>query len=179
MIELLEYWYPGADNLSAYKSNGDLVAPAAPKFGSDVAGVTLEAATYYIPLARSDKAPIGFRASIVNFHIKWAAAVAGVFTIETSSFSKYLEPGNNAGPVVVSDYDTTAGNWVPWNSPASYVPVTGSGNSSSAATVTAGGSAAGGCSFDISNFGALRLRIKAVLTAGGLCRFGANGKVGA
>lgn len=178
-MSIIEYWYSGADNLPAYKSNGTQVTPTAPKADSDVAGVTLEnSTTYYIPLVGSDTAAMGYRASLVNFHIKWAAALAAVFTVETSSFSKYLGTGST-GPVVVSDYDTTVGNWQQWNPSSAYVPVTGTGNTVSAATVTAGGSNAGSCVFDFADFGSRRLRIKCVVTTGALCRFGVNGKVGA
>jgi hypothetical protein len=73
-------------------------------------------------------------------------------------------------------YDTTAGNWIQENPSTAIVAVSGVGNSSSSATVTAGGSNVGGCTFHLGNIGTRRVRIKVVTTVGGLVRCAVHGK---
>ena len=148
------------DNLDAYTTAGAKKV-AATTAGSK--GVTLaNSTTYYIPI------PPQLLRSRADIEIRWASAVVGTFTIETTDL-----PSSD-----VTDYDSTAGNWQQFNSPASYVPVTGSGNSASATTVTAGGSAAGACVFALTGISAQHMRIKAAITTGGLVRFSAEGKEG-
>lgn len=118
--------------------------------------------TYYFPLP-SDI--IGGRD--MDVEVKWAAAVAAVFTIETTSVPQ----------TDLSDYDATAGTgWQQANPPNAYVPVAGTGNSASAATVTAGGTNAGTATFSLTEVTAPRLRIKAVVTTGGVVRVTTFGK---
>lgn len=178
----MEYSYPGQDNLSAVKSDGTAIPAAIAKSGADVAGVTLGIATYYVPLSLSSDAPIGGQATVMGVHLKWVAAVAATITLEFSNFPKYRDPGKERGPVDVSDYDATVGNWQQWNPTTAgpdNVQVQGTGNSATAFTITAGGTNAGSAFINLSAFGARRMRLKIVATAGGLLRVGVSGKLGA
>lgn len=150
------------DNLKAYVATTGALVPAASTAGAK--GCTLaNATTYYFPIPAG---VVGTR--LANIVAKWAAAVSAVFTLETTDLP----------PTDVSDYDATAGNgWQQINPPSAYVPVSGAGNSASAATVTAGGANAGAATFALSNISAPRMRIKAVVTIGGLVRLAAFGKV--
>lgn len=120
-------------------------------------GCTLgNAKTYYFPIPAG---VVGMKAAEVQ--VKWAAAVVGVFTIETTSIPN----------IDLSDYDATVGTgWQQINPPSAYVPVAGTGNSASAATVTTGGTNAGTATFSLTDITAPRARIKAELTTGGLVR---------
>lgn len=149
------------DNLSAYvATTGARITPenATPNRGCTLSNAT----TYYFPI------PVALAGKpLVDIHAKWAAAVVAVFTIEVSDMSTDD----------VTDYDATAGNWQQYNPPSAYVPVSGGGNTSSAATVNAGGANAGSAVWSLSDVSALRLRLKVVVTTGGLVRVAANGKV--
>jgi hypothetical protein len=143
-------------NLNAYVATTGVLLAADDTSGSQ--GVTLlNATTYYIPIPA---AVIGV--ALADILIKWAAALVGTFTIEATNLSS----------ADLSDYDATAGNgWQQLNPPTAYVPTTGSGNTSSAATVTAGGTAAGTADYQLTDIGQMRFRIKAAITTGGLARF--------
>ncbi len=166
----MDYGRNNGGDIDAIKSDGTVA--------SNVPGVgcTLAAGTYYFPLG-SDNAPAPSETPLASAHLKWAAAVAATATVETSNFPGRVG-GGSSGPVDVSDYDATAGNWVQENPSTAIVAVTGSGNSSTAATVTLGGSAAGGCTFHLGNLGTRRARIKLVVTVGGVVRASMHGKAG-
>lgn len=149
------------NNLHAFvATTGVRVVPDEETAGAK--GCTLaNATTYYFPVTAD-----ALGRELLSLHLKWAAAVAAVFTLEVSNL-----PGNDA-----SDYDATAGNWQQYNPSTAYVPVSGASNSATAATVTAGGAAAGSAVFELSDVSSARVRIKAVVTTGGLVRVAANGK---
>jgi hypothetical protein len=67
---------------------------------------------------------------------------------------------------------------VPENPASAVVPIsnTSGSNASSAATITMGGSVAGECMYHLGNCGSRRIRLKFVLTVGGLVRVGVDGK---
>lgn len=165
-----------SDNLNAIKTSDGTVVSATL---NGTKGCTLaNSTTYVFPLAPSESPFVG-ELKTLSIQLKWAAAVAAVFTLEVSDFpAKEGAASNDIGTDDVTDYSATAGDWVQWNSPAAYVPVSGSGNTATAATVTAGGSAAGGALFEMTSASSRRYRIKAVVTTGGVVRCGVHAKGG-
>ncbi len=147
-------------------------------FAQSAGGCTLPAGTYYFPLGGT-AAPTPRETALASAHLKWSAALAATITIETSNFPATLGGASGQGGVDVSDYSSTAGDWIQENPSTAIVAVTGSGNSSSAATVTAGGTAAGGCTFHLGNLGTRRARLKVVVTTQGVLRVNGHGKAGA
>lgn len=148
------------NNLDALVAVTGALVLAADTDGSK--GVTLaNSTTYYVPVP-----PELAAYPLASVHLVWAAAVAATITLEVSDL-----PAAEAG-----DASETAGHWCPYNPTGSYVPVVGSGNSAADATVTAGGSAAGAAFFGVSEISARRLRIKIVVTTGGLVRIACGGK---
>ena len=138
--------------------------------------VTLTGTTYYIPVGNDSFSTLPVELRNVAIHLKWAAAVAATITVEVSCFPAKVG-GRRGGPGYnVTDDDTTAGNWIQLNPSTAYVPVSGTGNSATAAVVTAGGTNAGGCIFDLADLGDRRVRIKVVATVGGALWANAHGK---
>lgn len=164
---------PYMGNLDAYVATAGTKISAA-RSGASKGCTLANATTYYFPLG-GPHSPLG-NSSGVSIDLAWAAAVVAVFTLEATDFPGVID-GAIMGPADVADYDTT--NWTQINPPTAYVPVSGSGNSASAATVTAGGSAAGTALLECQGASSRRYRIKAVVTTGGLVRCGVYGKVGA
>lgn len=158
-----------SDNLAAFKSDG---TPFAPQRDGSAKGCTLTAGTFYFELGGSE-APLASETPLAGGYLQWAAAVAGVATIESGMFPA-KEGGQGGANTDTTSFSSTG--WVQQNPTTAYVPVSGAGNSSTAATVTLGGTNAGECEFDVGNVAGRRLRIKLVLTVGGLVRCGANGK---
>lgn len=159
-----------SDNLRAIKADGTIVNPVT--YGS-AKGCTLTSGTWYFELGGSE-APLASETPLASGYLQWAAAVAGVATVETAVFPLY--EGGQGGANVDTASNATTG-WVQQNPPTAYVPVSATaGNSSTAAVVTLGGTTAGECEFDVGNMGGRRIRLKLVLTVGGLVRCGANGK---
>lgn len=122
------------------------------------AGVTLaNSTTYFYVMDAQRPCPLQ------SFHVKWDSAVAATFTWE------------NANLVNVTNYSTTAGEWVEEDSTTdltinkSVGTVTGT-----SLAVTAG--TAGGATFKHKFAGFLRTRLKAVVTTGGVVRVAAVGK---
>lgn len=148
---------PQRDNLDPITAAGvELAVVREPKASK---GATLaNATTYYIPFP-SD---VGSQKSM-SMYIKWASALAAVFTLEATN-----EPD--------ADAHEAAPAWVQVNPSTANVPVGGTGHSSTAATVTAVAGNAGCCLFEVPDASARRWRIKAVVTTGALVRFSANGK---
>lgn len=160
---------PQSDNLNALAATTGAVITANRSGASK--GCTLTGGiTYFFPISVSPGA------SQLSAHLSWASAVVATFTLEVTNFSQF-ELGAISGPSDVTNYSTTAGEWQQFNSPSAYVPTTGSGNTSVGATVTAGGTAAGSAFWDMSLVGARRMRIKVVVTTGGIVRCGMHGKV--
>lgn len=137
-------------------------------------GCTLGVGTYYFPIGASE-APTSADTPLVSAHLSWAAAVAATITLETTNFPA-TEGGLAGDNADTTDYSTTAGSWIQENPSTAIVATSGTGNSSTAATVTAGGTNAGGCMFHVGNLGSRRARIKIVTTVGGLVRCAINGK---
>lgn len=146
---------PGLE-LSCTDSNG-VVYPVEPGVGVTLPG----AGTYFFNVATTDS-PTN------DFYLKWAAAVAGVFTLETTSLPRFIR-GASSKPDV-ADNSTNAGDWTPQEPPDAYVPTTGVGNSANGAIVTAGGANIGSAEFVVTGLTSSRARIKGVLTAGGVVR---------
>jgi hypothetical protein len=169
---MAEYGRDGSGNVDALKSDGTTVAHSDTDGGCTLANST----TYYFVVG-SDAAVLPAQTELACVHLKWAAAVAATITVETCNFPRY-KGGFRAGAADVTDYDTTAGNWISENPTTAYVAVSGSGNSATQLVVTAGGSAAGGCMFHLGNLGSRRVRIKVVATTGGVVRCNVHGKQG-
>lgn len=162
-----------SDNLDCVSSAGAaVVASRVSPIGCTLADAT----TYYFVLASSEAPIVGDNATI-SAHLKWAAAVVAVFTIEGSCFPLYVGGSEvKQGPFDVHAYSSTAGDWLQFNPANAYVPVSGASNTVTAATVTTGGSAAGGAILELMGASSRRYRIKAVVTTGGLVRVGMHAK---
>lgn len=157
---------PQFANLDAWTAAG--TKTAAVRHGSSK-GVTLaNSTTYYFPVTGD----MMREAPLVGFALKWASAVVATWTVEVAGFPLYQDYSVSSVEDV-TDLSTTAGDWHQLNPSTAYVSVTGSGNSATALTITAGGSAAGGAWIDLGNCAASRYRIKVVVTTGGLVRVGA------
>lgn len=170
----MKHSLPGSNDLSAIKSDG---TPAANDPGN---GCTLTAGTWYFPMGTFD-APMTTETALVTVQIQWAAAVAGTCTVEVCNYPKHKNGVRNQGPIDVDDNDGNASrtNWVQLNPSTGYVPTpTGAGNSVTNLTITMGGTNAGGTGIDLGNLGWRRVRLKLVLTVGGLVRVNVNAKVG-
>ncbi len=134
-------------------------------------GCTLTATTFYFPLTNFNAEMPGQTAHL-GIQAKWAAAVAGTITVETCDFPSKVG-GDFRGAADVTDYDSTAGNWMPFNPTAAeslYVGLVGASNTATALTITAGGAAAGGCGINIPSLAHRRARLKVVLSVGGVVR---------
>lgn len=172
----MKYALPGSGDVPAIKADGT-VAPVV-----DADGCTLTAGTWYFPWGGEDS-PLPGETPNINVQLEWAAAVAGVFTFETTNFPHRRGGGRAQGKADVADNvdNATAArtNWVQQNPPTLYVPTpTGAGNSATGLVITAGGTTGGGTMVDIGNLGARRGHVKAVLTVGGRVRCAMNGKAG-
>ena len=104
--------------------------------------------------------------ALVSVHAAWALALAGTWTIEVSNFP--WKVGNGVSGGADSDWtDQTAGNWIQENPSSAVISTAGAGNTATGATVTAGGTNAGGFFAHLGNLGARRARLKFVCTVGG------------
>lgn len=158
-----------SDNLDAIKTSDGSVVQA--ERVAATKGCTLGVATYVFLL---DK-----KGSLVeSVHLQWSAALAATITFEVSNYPEHIGGQPTQGPVDVADHSTTAGEWMQINPSTAYVPVTGANNTVSNLTITAGGAAAGGAWVDLGNLGARRVRVKVVVTTGGVLRVGVNGRDG-
>ena len=140
-------------------------------------GVTLAAATvYYFPVG-APKAPVPAEAGIVAVHLRWGAALIGVFTIEDSCFPATTSPGDGRGVADVTDFDQGPGNWIPENpNPGNVTVSVTAGATANGTTVTVAGGTAGGCMYHVV-LGSRRMRVKAAVGAtGDLVRAGVHGK---
>lgn len=135
--------------------------------------------TWYVELGTSSNSVTPAQTALTSAHCTWSAALAATITVETSNAPTYRHGFDN-GPSFVTSYEaaTTAGNWIPENPSTAIVSVVGTGNSSTAATVTAGGTNAGGCMFHLGNMGARRIRLKIVVTVTGTLSANVVGKIG-
>lgn len=162
---MIDYNPGGTGDLDAITSSG---APVARDPASGL--LTLVAGTYFVPVG-SDQAPTPSMASLCSTQLAWSSAFVATITVETCNFPGGSER-KGAGKDNVTDWDTTAGNWLPQNPSTAYVPCVG--GSVSNMTVTT--NAQGGCEFDIGNLGARRERIKLIVTTGGTVRINRRGK---
>lgn len=158
--------YAGRDDggwMKAIKSDGSVTLE--PATNGDGSVTLVSSTTYYLPFG-SDFSPLPAEVANPSVHLKWAAALAAVITVEGSNFPEKVGGRRAGGGYNVTDYDTTAGNFLQINPSDAYVPITGTDNSVTAATVTAGGTNAGGCVLNLFDFGIRRGRIKIVVTTG-------------
>ena len=160
----------GSDNLVPQKST-DGSNPVS----ADTAGYTLAVATYYIPLASSE-GPTVSECFLASFHVKWSAALAATITVESTNYPATIGSAGT-GRADVTDWDTTAGNWIQENPTNNLTfSIGGAGNSVTAQTIVAGGTNAGAVIMYIANAAARRYRLKVVVTTGGTLRAGSCGK---
>lgn len=167
--------YYGRDDGGWLKAIKDGTTTLDPATNGDGSVTLVNSTTYYIPFG-NDFAALPAQAPIASLHLKWAAAVAATITVEGSNFPAKVGGRRAGGGYDVTDYDTTAGNWIQLNPTDAYVPVVGTGNSATAAVVTAGGTNAGGCIFNLADFGLRRGRLKVVATVGGKLWTNVHGK---
>jgi len=170
-------------NLDAIRSSDGVVIAANRNIGApSTFGVTLASGTTYFFPFGSWKASVPAESATVSTHFRWDSAIIVTLTLETCNFPTTWQPADSRGPVDVSDFDTTAGNWMQEN-PTSGVYVSGSGSGGLTATnltlVVAGGTA-GGSTINLGNFGMRRGRWRAVVGGtGGLMRCAIWGKAAA
>lgn len=163
----------GSGDLKAYKNDGTEVLP------DPVTGelTLLNATTYYVELGGSN-APAIVETVLASAHLRWGALVAMVVTLETSNFPR-KRAGGDVGPDDVTPWSAVAGDWIAEDPSTAEVSVVGTGNSSTGAVVTAGGTNAGGAIYHVGNLGSRRIRLKLVVTVGGPVRINRNAKLGA
>lgn len=154
----------GAFNIDAVKSDGTAIV--ANRLGALTAlGVTLASSTtYYFPFG-AQHAAVPSESPLTSFQLRWDALIIMTVTVETTLVPATLQPGDPRGPALLSDFDATAGFWLQQNPTTAYVPATG-GTPTNMTVAVAGGSA-GGCEFDLGNFGPRRGRIKMVVAGTG------------
>lgn len=175
-----------SSNLDGFTAAGAAVAANRniPSGGTiAVLGCTLApATTYYFPFG-AQHAPVPAEVSLTDVQVRWDAAAILTISIETTIFPSTRQAGDpRGGTPLLTDFDTTAGFWLPQNPPTAYVPVVGGtvGSGATAMTVTVAGGTAGGCEFDLGNLGARRGRVKiAVGATGGVTQVGVHGKAAA
>jgi hypothetical protein len=140
-------------------------------------GVTLASGTtYYFPVG-APKSPVPAEAPLVAIHIRGDAAIIATITVEDSVFPAGSSPVDGRGNPDVTDFDGTAGNWIPENPSTAIVGTSGTGWVATAATVAVAGGTAGGAIFHVGNLGSRRLRLKVVVGGtGGKVRVGVHGK---
>jgi hypothetical protein len=172
----MNYNQPGTGDLSAQTITTGTVIPFVPASGATPAGCTLAVNTYYFALGSQDSVTPA-ETALTSVSMVWQAAVAATITVETTNCPKYIGGTNIGGGTDISDFDVTAA-WQQQNPSTAYVPVSGSGNTVTNLTVTAGGTNAGGCSLELGNLGDRRVRIKIVTTVGGVVRCTVHGKAG-
>lgn len=168
---MTDYNRAGAGDLDAFKNDGTPVL-----HDSDTGQIALGIGTYYVPFGTS-LSPMPDEVSLLSLHLAWAAAVAAAITVEVCNFAAIRGAGLK-GPPDVSDYDETPGNWIPWDPSDAQSKAVGVGNAAAGATLTAGGTNAGGGGVELPDFGFRRGRIKIVTTVGGAVRISARGKLG-
>ncbi len=170
----MNYNGPGSGYRDAWKSDGTLVAR------DPVTGlITLGVATYYIELGGANSATTA-QAALASAHCAWNAALTATITVDTSNAPRYVH-GADAGADHCTPYEavTTGGRWVPENPSTAIVGISGASNTSTAATVVAGGAAIGGCMYHLGNMAARRVRLKIVVTVAGSLSCNVVGKAGA
>ncbi len=157
-------------NLSALTTAGAVVHPDRNSATPGSRGLTLSSSTtYFIPLDVGDE-------DLLHVHMRWNAALAAAITVETCDFGGVYRAVDGTEKTDVSDFDNTAGNWMQDNPSGANASAVGTGNSVTALTFTAGGTNAGGGSFHYPNMGARRVRLRVVVTTGGVLRVACNGK---
>lgn len=143
-------------DITPLKSDGTKAAGAADGYFTLASGTT-----YLLPLS-GDQDPF------VSCHVQWdATIVITSITVEDSNMDRDL----------VSDYSTTAGDWIDEDPSTAFVGTVGAGASVSNGVVANTGGAAGGAMFLISDTAAARTRLKVVVGAtGGTIRACGNRK---
>jgi len=156
---------------------GDTLPFLAASQNGSVAGVNLGIGTYrFVVSSPSGDSETPAQTSLVGVQFAWQASLAGTIKLVVCNFPGTLDKFGR-GTVDVSDFDTIF--WTQLDPSSNvYIPVTGAGNSVTNATVTAGGTAAGTCVYELGNLGDRRLGFTVTTTAGGIMRCNACGKLG-
>lgn len=158
----------GSGDLDALTTAGAVVARDA-----FTKAITLATGTYYIPVGGLDGVVPG-SVVVVCVQLKCNAALAGTVTFEDSCFPQKRDNATS-GPDDVSNFSTTAGDWMPFAPTTADVAVL-TGITASGTTLTVGGTAASGARITFTGFGGRRLRLKVVVTTGGTLRVNVRGK---
>lgn len=129
--------------------------------------VTLGVDTYLFPLGAAES-------DLVGVHILTDATIAGTFTIETSNMPRTKDDMGQTADI--TDWDTaTVGAWVKEDPTTAYVATVGTGWTVTNLTLTKT-AGTGGAMLHLGNFGAKRIRLKAVITTGGKVRVNRHAK---
>jgi hypothetical protein len=149
-------------NIDAIKSDGTAIA--ANKDGAPSTwGVTLASGTTYLFPIGSQRSAVPAEASYASTHFRWDAAIIVTLTLETCNFTATRSP-DMRGDVDVSDFDTTAGNWMQENPSGAYVSGSGAGGLTvTNLTLVVAGGTAGGSTINLGNLAMRRARWKAVV----------------
>jgi hypothetical protein len=115
--------------------------------------------TYYVAVG-------AFSSTYQSLHLQWSSPVVATITFESSDFAE-------AEAALTS---TTSGDWLQENPSTAYVPITGTGASVLAMTITLAGGGIGGARVNITGLAAGRMRVKIVVTTGGTIRVAEFGK---
>ena len=170
-------------NLDAIRTSDGQTIAANIKTPPSTYGVSLvNAVTYVFPFGASVlNNTVPNQTHVMTAQLRWDNAIAFTATIEESCFPA-TDPSDMAtGVADVTDHDTTLGNWIPIKPPDADVQVTGGGTYTAATGVIAvAAGQQGGCTINLSLWGARRGRIKIVVGAtGGLARCAVHGKAAA
>ena len=160
-----------AANVPALKNDGTSPNAATPYSGFTLANST----TYLFPLGGEKLIGVGW---VAGAQIQWDAAVVATITLETCQFASKTGAPDPVGPADISDFDTaTKGGWMKQDPASAYITVTSSDGTTGGATVTNGtvavaGGTAGAADYQVGNLAARRMRLKVVVTTGGIVRCG-------
>lgn len=149
-----QYPRPGSPYCAPTAAGGTAPLPMA------AGRATLASSTTYYWLLGGESAPLE------SVHIRWDAVLNAIFTVEDCN----MPIGD------VADLSTTAGDWIPENPTTAYVGIVASSCTVSNLTITVALTTAGGAMINFGNSGARRLRLKCVVTTGGVVTVAAHGK---
>ena len=152
------------DGLIALKADGTKV-PAEPGKGFNLPST----GNWYVDVS----VPDGPTESI---HLIWNAALAATINLQDTNAPQFKRPSDADSGTDVALNDETAGNWMTEDPSSAVVPITGTDNSVTNMTITAGGTHAGGAILNVGNLGTRRQRIKIAVTTIGVIRVIAHGK---
>src|SRR5690349_25174473 len=102
-----------SSNIDAYTAAGVLTSANRDGAPATLSVTLANATTYYFPVG-SGRAPVPAESPLVSIHLRGPAALVATITVEDTNFTPAMLP-DGRGTVDVSDFDATAGNWIPEN----------------------------------------------------------------